>query len=512
MSLFLPGQVREARLLAKLAHSNPFRTDRIDLERELLGDAFTPLSQVWSHRIEQVADNANVIALGNLAQGLIDQARERLSKGKGPANEEELLLYDRAVSYHLFHTHRDDFKGLLTREDESEERGPRRVRFFERFVETIQHYLGQFGLESELTRDPAHVFAICFQIRRAFHHIHHCIIGGSLASAELRARIWESIFTHDMGRYRRCLYDRMGDLPTLVTGPTGTGKELVAQAVGLSRYVPFAPEKRAFAADYVNCLRALNLSALSPMLIESELFGHRRGAFTGALDDKTGWLESCGAFDTVFLDEIGDLDPAIQVKLLRVLQDRLFQRLGDTVNRRFEGKIIAATNRDLPERIASGQFRTDFYYRLCADQIVTVSLAEQLQGSGDELQHFVRFIAHRLVGEEECNQLTREAMAWIEGKLGYSYAWPGNVRELEQCIRNIMIHNDYQAPPRLGKESGALRSALDQGELTADELLRWYCTTVYRKTGSYQETARLLQLDRRTVKAKIDEAMVERYG
>src|SRR6185369_6170470 len=120
------------------------------------------------------------------------------------------------------------------------------------------------------------------------------------------------------------------------------------------------PKKKEFTEDFAGSFHALNLSALSPTLIESELFGHRRGAFTGALEDRAGWMEVCPPLGTVFLDEIGELDPAIQVKLLRVLQTRMFQRLGDTATRVFRGKIIAATNRDLD---SAKDFRRDFYYR-----------------------------------------------------------------------------------------------------------------------------------------------------
>src|SRR5258707_2410349 len=134
---------------------------------------------------------------------------------------------------------------------------------------------------------------------------------------------------------------------------------------------------------------------MSPALIESELFGHKKGAFTGALSDRKGWLEECQPSGTVFLDEVGDLDPAIQVKLLRVLQTRTFQRLGETTNRHFAGKIVAATNRDPAAAIASGALRRDFYYRLCGDVITTPSLREQLDGPGGELRHLVQHVAAR---------------------------------------------------------------------------------------------------------------------
>ena len=177
----------------------------------------------------------------------------------------------------------------------------------------------------------------------------------------------------------------MGDVTTLVIGPSGTGKELVARSIGLARYIPFDPAGGCFAESFAESFHAVNLSALSPTLIESELFGHRKGSFTGAVVDRQGWFEVCPPLGTVFLDEIGELDPTIQVKLLRVLQSRGFQRMGETSDREFHGKIIAATNRDLAAAMRGGQFREDFYYRLCADVIHTPSLREQLAEAPDDL-------------------------------------------------------------------------------------------------------------------------------
>ena len=309
-----------------------------------------------------------------------------------------------------------------------------------------------------------------------------------------------------MRRYRRALYERMDDVTTLIVGPSGTGKEVVARAIGLSRYIPFDARTQRFAARFGDLFHPLNLSALSPTLIESELFGHRRGAFTGALQDRAGWLETCEPFGTVFLDEIGDADPAIQVKLLRVLQARTFQRLGDTKPLLFRGKIMAATNRDLAREIQAGRFREDFYYRLCSDIIATPPLAEQLRESPDELPNLILFLARRLVGDEEADALADEVRAWIEEHLGPTYPWPGNVRELEQCVRNVLIRGEYRPPTaRDGHPEAQLAAALRAGELTADQLLARYCALVYAETRSYQETARRLGLDRRTVKSKVDQ-------
>jgi transcriptional regulator with GAF, ATPase, and Fis domain len=253
----------------------------------------------------------------------------------------------------------------------------------------------------------------------------------------------------------------------------------------------------------------LNLSALSPTLIESELFGHRRGAFTGALEDRVGWMEVCEPLGTVFLDEIGELDSAIQVKLLRVLQSRTFQRLGDTKTRVFRGKIIAATNRDLAREMADGQFREDFYYRLCSDLISTPSLRDQLAESPHDLKSMILFITLRIAADE-AEALADEVEAWIKKHLGREYPWPGNFRELEQCVRNVLIRHEYR-PPQIHSRNGAARLAedFDTGAMTADELLRKYCTLVYSRTRNLEETARRLKLDRRTVKSKVDPDVLE---
>jgi DNA-binding NtrC family response regulator len=255
---------------------------------------------------------------------------------------------------------------------------------------------------------------------------------------------------------------------------------------------------------------AVNLSALSPTLIESELFGHRKGAFTGAAADREGFLESCGPHGTVFLDEIGEVEQAVQVKLLRTLQSRTLQRLGETTTRRFEGKLIAATNRDLAEEIRKGRFREDFYYRLCADNITTPALQEQLAGSPDELRHLVRFICSRVAGEEEAESLAAEVTRAIADSPGPGYAWPGNFRELEQCVRSVMLRGTYQ--PRTAAVPTDARQRIARnivaGQFTADDLLRNYCTLLYAASRNYSTVAEQLGIDRRTVRAKVDEELL----
>jgi DNA-binding NtrC family response regulator len=504
VTFFAGGDRTLAQAISRLAYCNPFLPERIECERAALGSDFVPGGTLW-HATGKPGPMPNVAALSRLSEELAGRLAARLAEGVRPSAE-DLQLYEDVIVYLLFSRYEEDLYGLL----DERRAGTAPIGFWRRFRQDVERLLQIPRATLMADRDVPHLLAGFFQVRRAFHHIFRNIIGNSAPIVRLRAAVWQSIFTRDMRRYRRALYQRMGDVATLICGPSGTGKELVARAIGLARYIPFDPERQAFAEDYEGAFYVLNPSALSPTLIESELFGHRRGAFTGAAQDRPGWLEVCPPLGAVFLDEIGELDPAVQVKLLRVLQTRTFQRLGDTRNRRFSGKLIAATNRELPREMEAGRFRQDFYYRLCSDLIVTPSLAEQLRDARDERRALVRFIAGRVAGDAEADHLAEETESWIGTHLGEGYRWPGNVLELEQCVRNVMIRGEYR-PPHAGNPSARRRIADEVmgGTLSAEDVLRRYCTLVYAVTGSYQETGRRLGLDRRTVREKIDSTLLD---
>jgi hypothetical protein len=488
--------------VAALADGNPFLPERVDLERRALGTDFAAGGPVWHADADLPTTGPNEPKVRALVERLSGDLRGRLV-ASGDASAAEIALYQGVIRYLLFQRYDDEWYALL----EAEASGARtkRVAAFGRFAHDVDHFLSIPGRTLPVEGDAAHLFALGFQARRAFHYIFRQIFGSSMPAAALRAAVWQSIFTHRPARYRRVLYRRLGDVPTLIIGESGSGKELVARAIALSRYIPFDTDAQAFVADSTEATLAVNLSALTPALIESELFGHRRGAFTGATEDRQGWLEVCGTYGCVFLDEIGELDPAIQVKLLRVLQTRVFQRIGETEPRRFAGKVIAATNRDLDEEIAAGRFRSDLYYRICADLIRTPSLREQLRDAPGDLRTLILILARRAVDDdaEETTRLATETEAWIEQHLGAEYGWPGNVRELEQCVRNILIRGEYEPRRAVRDDAGALADAMRRGTLTVDQLVQRYCAVVYGQTHSYRETARRLGIDRRTVMARL---------
>ena len=497
--------------LSRLAYCNPFTPQRIELERVALGTGFDEAASTWSKQSDWDRERPNVIKLRERCTPLANELRCQLAD-RAATTERELDLYENLIAYLLYDRYRAQF---ATASEHSPGQGKQQFAFWAEFRKDAQHYLPGTGVGWFSQYDVEHLFACCFQVCRAFRQIFHHIFGGSTPAAQLRARVWQSIFTHDMRRYRRSLFTRMADFTTLITGPSGTGKELVARAISLSRYVPLEGKRGASQDGLEDCFFPLNLSALSSTLIESELYGHSRGAFTGAVADRVGWLETCPQLGTVFLDEIGDLDAAIQVKLLRVLQSRTFQRLGETTDRSFQGKIIAATNQDLETKTRDGSFRNDFYFRLCSDILTTPSLQEQLVDRPADLSNLVATCVQRVVGEE-AGDLSEEVVQWINEHLGHDYPWPGNFRELEQCVRNIVIRREYQ--PRSSAANvimdprDRLASEIAAGTLTAEEVLRRYCTLIYAETGSYEQTARRLKLDRRTVKSKIDPVLLDRLN
>jgi transcriptional regulator with AAA-type ATPase domain len=491
--------------IAGLSGCNPFLPERLEWERRILGTAFVAAGEVWSAPAAGPGSTANEEHIQACAEALLGGVLARCSRGARLGAADARLLAD-VANYVLYYRHEPDFYALIRA---SEAGDPALAApFFRAFAAAAVTFADACRNAGPAGgAEPAHLFACSFQVRRAFHCIHRHILGESMVTARLRAAVWQSIFTRDLGRYRRSLFDRLGDVSVLVTGASGTGKELVSRAIAYARYIPFDGSRCEFAVPWRESFHPLNLAALSPTLVESELFGHRKGAFTGALEDHPGWFESCGPQGTVFLDEIAEVPTDIQVKLLRVLEARTFSRLGDTAVRRFEGKLIAATNRDLGAAMAAGQFRADLYYRLCADCIRTPSLRERIESAPVELETLVRYSAERTAGPAEGKRLAAEVLAWIRRHLGAAYPWPGNVRELEQCVRSVMLRGEYQ-PAGAGQPQRFWEQA-QAGELTADELLDGYCRQAYRVHGSYEEAGRRLGLDRRTVRARSARAGVD---
>jgi two-component system response regulator AtoC len=287
----------------------------------------------------------------------------------------------------------------------------------------------------------------------------------------------------------------------LLQGESGTGKELIARAIhtnGPRRDKPFIP---------VNC------GALPDTLLESEMFGYEKGAFTGATGTKVGLFESANG-GTLFLDEIGELGQALQVKLLRVMQDQEVRRVGGTTSTRVDVRIIAATNRDLEQLVKEGKFRDDLFYRLKVVPITLPSLVDRREDIPMLVHHFLQKCAAGT--DHAVRGVLPETMVLLT-----QYRWPGNVRELENAIERAvsLSHGPLLTPDDLPEvirqsattEADARLSQADQLDevcLTLEEVEKRHLTRVLKETkGNKVKAAKILGIDRRTLYR-----MAERFG
>jgi transcriptional regulator with PAS, ATPase and Fis domain len=351
-------------------------------------------------------------------------------------------------------------------------------------------------------------FAIFYQLRRAFHFIVRGLIGQSSCMREFRRHLWNDVFTQDVRLYERYLWNRMEDFSTLLLGETGTGKGAAAAAIGRSGHIPFDENRGRFSESFMRGFIALNLSQFPETLIESELFGHRKGAFTGAVEAHEGVLARCSPHGAIFLDEIGEVSAPVQIKLLQVLQERTFCPVGSHESVRFRGRVIAATNRPMEMLRGRGMFRDDFYYRLCSDVIHVPPLRRRLQEDSGELRQLLDHAVANMLGGSAA-ELADMIEATILRTVGAKYSWPGNVRELEQAVRRILLTGHYagSAPPAKQDLLDRLVTGLETEALDADALLAGYCALLYENAGNYEAVARQTNLDRRTVKKYVQQGL-----
>lgn len=282
------------------------------------------------------------------------------------------------------------------------------------------------------------------------------------------------------------LIEDLADLPStvLVTGDTGTGKELVAEALHVKS------ERRTGPLVKVNCV------ALSENLLESELFGHVRGAFTGAIKDRKGRFEMAQG-GTIFLDEIGDISPQMQARLLRVLQEKQIERVGDSTPITVNARVVTATNQDLAERVRKGDFREDLYYRLKVMTLHLPPLRERLEDLPLLLEHFRKRFNREL--NRDVSSFSPEVT-----NLFMNYNWPGNVRQLQNVLEHAFIRCHSGAielqhlPPEVQHPSG--QPAVIK---TGDERQNIYAV-LDQTDWNKAKAARLLGIDRKTLYRKME--------
>jgi len=469
-------------LVSEASFANPFGQRRQDLDHEILGETKTAhWSLMVPHVIERVKKK-----LAGLDQGGVKRFQDFAEQDQ--AFMRNVFLFD------IFYECIDRFDELI-----EQQATPGKYSVEVPFGEEVILQLTRRGLTRELA---CRCFSLFYQIRRAFYFIDIGLLGDCLCMRHLRESLWNHIFTSDILLYETSLWNRMEDFSTLLIGPTGSGKGAAAAAIGRSGFIPFDEKQRRFTTGFAESFVSVNLTQYAETLLESELFGHTKGSFTGAVSGHEGLLSLCGKHGSIFLDEIGDISPSIQIKLLKVLEERSFTPVGSHKVQRFHGRVIAATHQPLDVLRRQGTFRDDFYYRLCSDCIELPSLYQRVQESPVELDILIAHTVTWITGDRN-KDLCHRVRDVIDTRLGPDYAWPGNVRELAQCVRRVIIKQDYQGDQSSKPEAPATESLADQmraGSLRAEDLVARYCKMLYKRLGTYEEVARRTDLDRRTVK------------
>ena len=440
--------------------------------------------------------------------------RERLAAG-APPDAAERALYEDLVVYLLFDRYQAD---LYAADRDAGDRHRAASTATTASRGDLEHYLptgptrSRSGAHEPRTSSPASFRSGAPSTTSSAH-----ILGGSLPAARLRAAVWQSIFTHDVRRYRRGALRPHGRRHDADHRPVGDGQGAGRARDRLSRATSRSTRPAALRRGLRRrASTPLNLSALSP---DPDRVGAVRPP-ARRLHRRAGGPRRAGSRPArraarVFLDEIGEVDAAIQVKLLRVLQTRTFQRLGETRDRTLpRASSSPRPTATWPARSRTGRFRADLYYRLCSDLILTPSLARAARrragraarpcparparrGSpGDEE-------ADALAGEAERVDRARTSGRTIPGRATCASSSSASATSWSAASTGRRPRSRRRTP---GTSSG--RALLRAGALTADELLRRYCTLVYARTGSYEETARRLGLDRRTVRERIDPALL----
>jgi two-component system, NtrC family, response regulator AtoC len=298
----------------------------------------------------------------------------------------------------------------------------------------------------------------------------------------------------------KALLQRVASSPAstvLLMGESGTGKDLAAKVIHYNSDRAIKP--------FMN----ITCSALPEALLESELFGHERGAFTDARQQKTGLLESADG-GTVFLDEIGEMVPALQAKLLRFLEERAFKRVGGAADIRVDVRVIAATNRDLEEAVAQGKFREDLYYRLNVMQIRLPSLREHASDVPLLLNYYINNFNQEF--RKRVRGATPEALELLRG-----YRWPGNIRELRNAVERAMLlaDGDFLAPEHfpmtVSRRGSAKGFELPEEGVSLESVERDLVVQALRRTGwNHTKAAALLGLNRDQIRYRIEKFALEK--
>jgi hypothetical protein len=350
--------------------------------------------------------------------------------------EQDRLLLHHAVLFDSLHSAHKVFDALVV---EQIQKGGKvcKVEFGTKLLDRLTN--------SGMARSVAlHYLAIYYQSRRARYFLSTTLVGNSVSMERLRHDLWNSIFTHDFSLYERFLWDRVRELSTLFVGASGSGKKTAAAAVSYCSYIPFVEKLESFSESFVGCFIPVRVAQYSGLRLESELFGHKKMAYSEALENYQGVFSRCTAAGTAFLDNICAVPLPVQARLQGVVQDHIFTPIGDQTQHHFPGRVMAAASGKIASIRTKGELREDLYLHLGVNTISVPSLQHCLQENPADLELLIVHILQKYTGQS-ADQLVGLVIERMHEHVGVGYAWPGNMLELEQIVKRILMVSHYES-------------------------------------------------------------------
>ena len=389
--------------------------------------------------------NNKISRPADLLESASSQVDQLLGKLKKESNM-DLALYsedDRWLLHHgvLFLCHNRFASHFVKLIEEQHRQGSSNVKVS--FAADALGMMTRAGMASVIAQ---RYFAFFYQIQRAQYFLNKTLIGESPSIDRLRHDLWNTVFTHDFKLYEQFLWESIKSVSTVFVGESGSGKATAAKAVVCSGFVPFEDKTMTFIEPFIGFFKSVNLAQHSGVRLESELFGHQKGAYAEAVENYQGVLNRCSSHDVIYLDDMTMMPVSVQAKLSNVLQQRTFTPVGSHTQQTFDGRIMASSRKSSKELLKSGELREDLYYQLCVNEIHIPPLRQRFKEMPAEFELMIRHVIKQFTGQDS-DDLVGRVIEGLHDHVSPGYAWPGNISELEQIVKKILLVKNYESKP-----------------------------------------------------------------
>jgi two-component system, NtrC family, response regulator HydG len=505
----------------RFTRANPFGREHDELVQSFCGPSFQPGVPFWT----QCGTEPKLAQLGReLQERMRSWARQQPAEvcreaplGIGASLFEEILLSYLGISFAAQFEAAvwDWFNPQVGKEKAG------RFAFFTAYRQEAEEFMGlvpDHGCKIRLE----HFFAAHFQFFRALYLISRRLEGRSDAARSLRENVWTAIFSSSCPWHSMATTKQMRKQPILLLGHCKRTKDQIAEVVSGTQFYPFDLQKFSFASRQSGFVQARselvfsNLAQIEGAQILPMIFGCAKPSAFGLSDSHKGALERCGTTGTIFLEAIHLLSPVGQSKILELVQTGRWSQMGDVRQQTLDGKLVLSGASDVVTDTESQFQNSSFIEALGGQKIIVPGLKERLMGRQNGIREWIHLFAGPWSNGDMEDEIIQSIQSKFQKELGEHYDWPGDLFELGERVNSYFASGQLAGPsrseqrPKLSPEDQIVLTALQDGAMTANQWLSQYCTRIYAKTKNYEEAARILAMDRRTVKARIDVALLAR--